>query len=71
MISASPIDLKEIAFIQPMGLMIGGHVTPIDHGYFFIKGAMENPPRQAAVYAPLVDRARPFGRNQPENVHTP
>lgn len=52
-IGASPIDLNEIAYIQPMGLMIGGHVTPIDHGYFYIKGAMETPPRQAAVKAPL------------------
>ena len=53
MIGASPIDLEELAYIQPMGLMIGGHVTPIDHGYFYIKGSMENPPRQAAVKAPL------------------
>jgi hypothetical protein len=53
MIGASPIDLDEIAFTEPMGLMIGGHVTPIDHGYFYIKGAMENPPRQAAVKSPL------------------
>jgi len=34
LLGASPIDLDQIAFIQPMGLMIGGHVTPIDHGYF-------------------------------------
>jgi len=32
LLGASPIDLDQIAFIQPMGLMIGGHVTPIDHG---------------------------------------
>src|SRR5258708_39222958 len=36
-----------------MGLMIGGHVTPIDHGYFYVKGAVANPPVQAAVYSPL------------------
>lgn len=53
LIGASPIDLSEISAIHPMGLMIGGHVTPIDHGYFYIKGATENPPRQAAVKAPL------------------
>jgi hypothetical protein len=52
-ISASPIALTDINFIQPMGLMIGGHVTPIDHGYFYIKGALATPPRQAPVYAPL------------------
>src|SRR5713101_4298040 len=53
MIGASPIDLNEIAYIQPMGLMIGGHVTPIDHGYFYIKGTFATPPRQAAVRSPL------------------
>jgi hypothetical protein len=53
MIGASPIDLNEILYIQPMGLMIGGHVTPIDHGYFYIKGAFEEPSRQAAVRSPL------------------
>jgi hypothetical protein len=52
-ITASPVDLDEILYIQPMGLMTGGHVSPIDHGYFYIKGAMEQPPRQAAVKSPL------------------
>src|SRR5438105_3649805 len=37
-ITASPIALTDLAYIQPMGLEIGGHVTPIDHGYFYIKG---------------------------------
>lgn len=53
LLGASPIDLEEIALIQPMGLMIGGHVTPIDHGYFYVKGAVEDPPRRADVRAPL------------------
>src|SRR5438309_131358 len=53
MMGASPIDLSEILYIQPMGLMIGGHVTPIDHGYFYIRGAFEEPSRQAAVRSPL------------------
>jgi hypothetical protein len=52
-ITASPIALPDISYIQPMGLMIGGHVTPIDHGYFYIKGAVATPPVQAPVYAPL------------------
>lgn len=52
-ITASPIALDDILYIQPMGLMIGGHVTPIDHGYFYIKGAQADPPTQAAVYAPM------------------
>jgi len=32
-----------------MGLMTGGHVTPIDHGYFYVKGAQASPPTQAAL----------------------
>jgi hypothetical protein len=52
-ITASPIALGDIAFIQPMGLVTGGHVTPIDHGYFYIKGASASPPQQAPVYAPM------------------
>jgi hypothetical protein len=52
-ITASPIALGDILYIQPMGLMIGAHVTPIDHGYIYIKGAMMNPPQQAPVFAPL------------------
>ena len=53
MITAAPIALEDILYIQPMGLMIGGHVTPIDHGYFYIKGAMAKPSKLAAVYAPM------------------
>ncbi len=32
--SAAPMKIEEIEKIEPMGLMIGGHVTPIDHGYY-------------------------------------
>lgn len=53
MLTASPIALNDIAFIQPMGLEAGGHVTPIDHGYFYTKGAVAAPPYQTPVYAPL------------------
>lgn len=52
-ITASPIALDDLLLIQPMGLMIGGHVTPIDHGYFYVKQAMLNPPQKAAVYSPI------------------
>jgi len=52
-LSASPIAVNDIAYIQPMGLMIGGHVTPIDHGYFYVKGAIANPPQPTPVYAPM------------------
>ena len=30
----SPMNLEYIGIIIPMGLMVGGHVTPIDHMYF-------------------------------------
>jgi len=52
-ITASPIALNDLAYVQPMGLMAGGHVTPIDHGYFYTKGAMATPAYQTAVYAPM------------------
>jgi len=52
-ITASPIAINDLAYIQPMGLMVGGHVTPIDHGYFYIKGAFTKPQTQAPVYAPM------------------
>lgn len=29
-----PMDESDFAFILPYGLMVGGHVTPIDHQYF-------------------------------------
>jgi hypothetical protein len=51
--TASPIALNDLLYIQPTGLEIGGHVTPIDHGYFYIKGAMAKPATQAPVYAPF------------------
>jgi len=53
LIGASPIDIGDLSLIQPMGLMIGGHVTPIDHGYFYIKGSTEAPPRRAGVRSPF------------------
>ncbi len=52
-ITASPIALQDIAFIQPMGLMAGGHVTPIDHGYIYVKGAVASPPVQDSVFSPM------------------
>lgn len=29
-----PFDLEKVAYILPMGLMTGAHVTPIDHQYY-------------------------------------
>ena len=33
-LSVSPMKLSDFSHIEPYGLMIGGHVTPIDHQYF-------------------------------------
>ena len=29
-----PVDLEKVAYIYPLGGMIGAHVTPIDHQYY-------------------------------------
>ncbi|QQG49663.1 MAG: hypothetical protein HZB70_02595 [Candidatus Berkelbacteria bacterium] len=33
-LSASPMKMEDFTHIIPYGLMVGGHVTPIDHQYF-------------------------------------
>jgi hypothetical protein len=33
----SPMRLEDIETIVPYGMMVGGHVCPIDHGYFYPK----------------------------------
>lgn len=33
-LSVSPMKMEDFSHIEPYGLMIGGHVTPIDHQYF-------------------------------------
>ena len=33
-LSVSPMRIEDTAMLIPHGLMVGGHVTPIDHGYF-------------------------------------
>lgn len=49
-LTASPIKFEDIDIISPMGAMIGGHVTPIDHMYFYPKPTPGNR-FSAAVYA--------------------
>ena len=39
----SPRNLEDIGLIEPTGLMIGNHVTPIDHGYFYPKVWKQEP----------------------------
>jgi hypothetical protein len=49
-----PVDLEKVAYILPMGCMIGSHVTPIDHQYYvsydFDKG--EDAAIDVDVYSP-------------------
>jgi hypothetical protein len=33
----APMDINDIGTIEPMGLMLGGHVTPVDHEYYYGK----------------------------------
>jgi len=40
----SPMRVDDIERITPMGLMIGGHVCPIDHGYFYPKATKPGQP---------------------------
>jgi len=47
-----PVDLNRVAFIEPMGSMIGNHVTPIDHQYYISKDFFENQELNIDVYSP-------------------
>jgi len=31
----SPLSVSDIGYISPMGTMVGGHVTPVDHEYYY------------------------------------
>ncbi len=52
MLGTSPVDPNEIAMVSPMGQMVGGHVTPIDHGYIYAKEGYKPNPVPVAVRAP-------------------
>ncbi len=47
-----PVDLDKVAFIEPMGSMIGNHVTPIDHQYYPSIDFFENQKIKIDVYSP-------------------
>jgi hypothetical protein len=47
-----PVDLNKVAFIEPMGSMIGNHVTPIDHQYYISKDFFGNQELKIDVYSP-------------------
>ena len=49
----SPMAIEDISSVYPMGGMIHGHVTPIDHLYFYpINPEMKSPPYYVNIYAP-------------------
>ncbi|MBI4151034.1 hypothetical protein HY492_02830 [Candidatus Woesearchaeota archaeon] len=55
--TAPPMNIEDIELIEPIGLMIGGHVTPIDHGYYYANtwttpGSREDVSEFVPVYAP-------------------
>lgn len=46
----APMNIKDVSTIQPMGAVVGGHVTPIDHEYYY--QANQNAPKDTyPVYA--------------------
>lgn len=47
----APMDMKDVDNIQPMGLMVGGHVTPVDHEYYSPMGGNSSPVDAYPVYA--------------------
>ena len=49
-----PVDLSKVVFIEPMGSMIGNHVTPIDHQYYMALDHMLQDAAQTIVdvYSP-------------------
>jgi hypothetical protein len=44
------MNLSDIAFILPLGTMVGGHVTPIDHQYY-LPIEFQSPPDTYPVYS--------------------
>jgi hypothetical protein len=67
-LSESPMKADEFAIIIPYGLMVGGHVTPIDHQYFSPKDYASEPNAyevRAMADSTLVGitaRPKPFGQ---------
>ena len=48
--TAAPIHLEDFRYFVPMGMVVGGHVTPIDHAYFYPKDWPAN--EEVDVHAP-------------------
>src|SRR3990167_2943199 len=67
-LSESPMKPEDFIIVIPYGLMVGGHVTPIDHQYFSPADYKSKPDTyevRAMADSTLVEigsRARPFGQ---------
>ena len=51
-LTAAPMNPEDLAQILPMGMMTGGHVTPIDHQYYSPR-VFNSAPDSYEVYAPF------------------
>ena len=58
-----PMNQNDFAFILPYGLMIGGHVTPVDHQYFSPTN-FNSPTNTYPVYAMADSRIVDIGTRQ-------
>jgi len=47
-----PLAIENLEFIEPMGMMSGSHVTPVDHQYWYPKGAFKQNYESYEVVAP-------------------
>ena len=70
MMTHTPMDVKDVSLIEPMGLLAAAHVTPIDHLYFYSKGTTKrdaNPVYAMAdgyiVYNELKERGQTPDKN--------
>ena len=50
-LTAAPADSSDLAYIFPMGLMTGAHVTPVDHQYYYW-GDMQAPLDRYSINSP-------------------
>lgn len=67
-LGSAPMNMSDVGNIQPMGLVAGGHVTPVDHQYYYGKN-LAAAPSTYNVLAPgdgtLVNiEVRPRGNNR-------
>lgn len=52
-LTSAPLPINQVGLVEPLGLVIGGHVTPIDHGYIFgIHGHQGSKTNEYPVLAP-------------------